>query len=588
MKSLRSKLIIILLLTSLIPLTIVTVYSYRIANEAISERVNIAQSSSLKTISRSIDSELLRIVTEVDIATLSKEFQNAANVLSNSKTDGEEWVALRGMDSLMLGVFSRTYSISGIYLTMKDEKSYAIQDKHRLDLKTLSQQEWFQNEKNNVGSLVECGTMTDENGESTIILGKIVKDVADVGNLQFICSVHFIVSPKLFNGISSQSDIGTTMLFNKQNQLLSSDGDFSPIAVPKLLNAAREDNDDAKNGSSFISVDNIPAILLYSISDIYGYSVVRIIPTSLYTDEISHITEVTILFAAVCVAVVILIAIIVSNYVSKPIEKLNQAMKYTEKGNFDVFLPSKSRDEIGQVTRRFNKMVKRLNCFFKQTLQDEKKKKELEISALQYQINPHFLYNVLASVRSLAFIENAQETAKMLNSTAKLLRSTIGFAGFLISLSQEIENVKLLLFIQNNCHSGMVGYTIFVEDGISSYQIPNLILQPIVENAVFYGSNPETGQVNIKIEAVKQDNALLLTVSDDGQGISPEKLESILSDSKTKTGNLTHIGLNNTNERIKLNYGEPYGITIRSDGNGTQVKLLLPILEAPPEAEQSL
>ncbi|MEG0691836.1 MAG: histidine kinase [Oscillospiraceae bacterium] len=588
MKSLRSKLIIILLLTSLIPLAVATIYSYQISNKAISDKVNSSQKASLKTISKSIDSEILRITTEIDIATMSREFQHAANTLVNSKTEGAEWVALRAMDSLMLGIFGRTYSISGLYLTLKNGKSYAVQDNRQIDLKTLSTQKWFQNEDNNIGTLVQCGILPDKYNQSAVIFGKIVRDVTDAGNLALIGSVHFVVSPQLFNGISSQTEIGTTMLFDRQDQLLASEGNFSPVGVLELLDDARLKHENAKNGSTFISIEGVPAVMLYNTSDMYGYSIVRIIPTSLYTNEISQITRITLIFAAICVAAVIFIAILVSNYVSKPIEKLNQAMKYTEKGNFDVFLPSKNKDEIGQVTRRFNKMVRRLQSFFDQTIKDEKMKKELEISALQYQINPHFLYNVLASVRSLALIENAQDTAQMLNATAKLLKSTIGYAGSLISLSQEIGNIKRLLYIQNVCHSGMVSFTISVEEGISSCQIPNLILQPVVENAVFYGSNPETGRVTIKIEAIRKGEALLLQVSDDGAGISVEKQKSIFSDNKVRNENLTHIGLNNTNERIKLNFGEPYGITLNSSEIGTQVRLLLPFLELKNNEEQLL
>ena len=224
-------------------------------------------------------------------------------------------------------------------------------------------------------------------------------------------------------------------------------------------------------------------------------------------------------------------------------------MGYTEKGDFTVRLESGRRDEMGNMMRSFNHMVEQLDSLFTQTIEDEKAKKNLEICSLQYQISPHFLYNLLASVRSLAVIEGAEETGEMLGDVSRLLRNTVSYAGMLVPLSFELENIQTFLSIQNACHSGLISQQIQVQEGIQDLLVPNLILQPIVENSVIHGFAGFKNSGRIKIEGTLENQTVCILISDNGKGIPEGSRSSIFAPAPTAIPK--HFGLKNIQERIR-------------------------------------
>lgn len=578
LKSLRLKITWLLLVATLIPLITATIYSHYIASLTIYEKISLTTMSTLKTVSQGVDSELMRLTAEMESATSSREFQKTVNEIRLAQTDGEKWVALRKMDKLMIGIFGKTYAVNGVYLTLPNGESYAVQDKYRLNLKELSKQPWFQDTDSNFGALASCGLVELQEGKSALMFGKPLRDVVDVGNLSVIGSIHFAIDPVLLSALSVKDEDGSSsFLLNSSGQMVAQSVSRAtdPEGAVRLIeeNWGMLEQDDS--GSATVTLGTQQMMLLFDTSPMYRYHYVRLIPLSLYTSELSGISSATFLFALVCVVAVVLVSVAVSNHISKPVNELNRAMRYTEKGNFDIQLQSHRKDEIGQIIQCFNKMVRRLHSFFDQTIADEKEKKRLEIESLQYQISPHFLYNLLASVRSLALVEDAPETAKMLGSVSKLLKTTVGSAGTMIPLQQELENLQRLLYIQNICHNGTVKWCFHVDSTLEGLLVPNLILQPIVENAVFYGANPATGLVTICLEARIENENLLITIRDNGAGIPEEKLETVLL-TGTQHGQFSHVGLCNTNERIRMNFGQQYGLSVDSDCEGTAVRVLLP------------
>ena len=396
LKSLRLKITWLLLVATLIPLITATIYSHYIASLTIYEKISLTTMSTLKTVSQGVDSELMRLTAEMESATSSREFQKTVNEIRLAQTDGEKWVALRKMDKLMIGIFGKTYAVNGVYLTLPNGESYAVQDKYRLNLKELSKQPWFQDTDSNFGALASCGLVELQEGKSALMFGKPLRDVVDVGNLSVIGSIHFAIDPVLLSALSVKDEDGSSsFLLNSSGQVVAQSVSRAtdPEGAVRLIeeNWGMLEQDDS--GSATVTLGTQQMMLLFDTSPMYRYHYVRLIPLSLYTSELSGISSATFLFALVCVVAVVLVSVAVSNHISKPVNELNRAMRYTEKGNFDIQLQSHRKDEIGQIIQCFNKMVRRLHSFFDQTIADEKEKKRLEIESLQYQISPHFLYN---------------------------------------------------------------------------------------------------------------------------------------------------------------------------------------------------
>ena len=213
--------------------------------------------------------------------------------------------------------------------------------------------------------------------------------------------------------------------------------------------------------------------------------------------------------------------------------------------------------------------------------------KQAEINYLQRQINPHFLYNTLESIRGKAIINGEDDIAEMTEALAIFFRYSISQKGNMVTLEEEIDNVKSYFIIQQYRFNNKFSINYFFDEAetvLSEYYIPKLIMQPIVENAIYHGLERKVGkgEIAIRIEITKQ--RVIINIIDDGIGIPQDKLDKInkmLSGSKTVTKKNTGIALNNVNKRIRLNFGENFGLYIASTVNlGTDVEITLPLINS--------
>ena len=200
---------------------------------------------------------------------------------------------------------------------------------------------------------------------------------------------------------------------------------------------------------------------------------------------------------------------------------------------------------------------------------------------MQSQINPHFMYNTLESINMLAILKGNFEISDIMTAFANILRFNIDNKNNLITLDEEIKYVSDYLMIQKFRYQEKIKVVYEVEPGTEKYLILKLILQPLVENAIYHGITDKQGPGLIKIAVQKENNHLRLRVTDDGLGIKPDRLEEIIKslEQEETTGKRRSVGLKNIHERIKLFFGCEYGIQLKShEGLGTTVELLIPAI----------
>jgi len=265
-------------------------------------------------------------------------------------------------------------------------------------------------------------------------------------------------------------------------------------------------------------------------------------------------------------------------------------MKRVHKDNFQSFVVVKGKDEVAQLGGMFNLMVQRLGQLISEVYQaeiDRKEQayrtKEVELYALQTQINPHFLFNVLNMIRGKLLIVGERDTAKVVGLLAKSFRMMLKSGGQMIRLTEEIEFVDNYLQIQQYRFGHKFTYSIDIPKDKLEVSIPKLILQPLVENAISHAIelNPNHSKIVIRGETI--GDRLQLTVIDDGLGITTERLSEIelwlaKEDSLSTDSN---IGLRNVHARLKYLYGDEYGIKLSSvEGEGTTVTLMIPLIGA--------
>ncbi len=277
------------------------------------------------------------------------------------------------------------------------------------------------------------------------------------------------------------------------------------------------------------------------------------------------------------------ISIFFSLKLTRPLQRLEKNMKKVKEGNFDIHIPIESTDETGRLSETFNSMVDKIKQLMQDSINDQKQKRRLELKALQSQINPHFLYNTLDSIIWMAESGEVDDVVEMTSALSKLFRTSISKGDEIITFREELENISSYLTIQQIRYKDKLNYSIEVSDDLMQYKVLKLILQPLVENAIYHGIKQTQEPGKITVKAFESGGNLIVEISDNGAGMEPEILERILTDNPIKSEGprkSSGIGTSNVNQRIKLSFGEQYGLLYESTlGEGTTVVVTLPIIE---------
>ena len=276
-------------------------------------------------------------------------------------------------------------------------------------------------------------------------------------------------------------------------------------------------------------------------------------------------------------------ALQLSMSIADPIRRLTQTMRRVEEGDLHVRCQVSSRTELGQLSDSFNHMIAKTADLMDERLRIEEQKRKSEWKALQAQIQPHFLYNTLDSIIWMSHAGRNAEVVEMTSALALLLRSSIGDGSDTNTLKKEIAHVRSYLTIQKMRYNEKLRYEIDLDPQTEDCLLPKLILQPLVENAIYHGIKVKQQGGTVRIESLLEEDRLLITVEDDGVGMTPEQLETIL-DKKESDAESTKIGVYNVNERLQLFFGPDAVMKYYSTpGVRTMVMLVLPIVRGKEE-----
>ncbi|WP_223594424.1 sensor histidine kinase [Neobacillus bataviensis] len=261
----------------------------------------------------------------------------------------------------------------------------------------------------------------------------------------------------------------------------------------------------------------------------------------------------------------------VTNSLSKLVKQIGNAPKH----NFHQYVAVTGTYETRQIGNAFNSMLDELHDYVEQLVLAQKQQRNAELAALQQQINPHFLYNTLTSIKFMVQQGVKEETEAVINALISLLQNTIGNVSETITVEQELENLKNYVLINQKRYGDRIKVNYFVSPDCRDYQIPKLILQPFIENSFFHGFNKKaSGYINVLVW--QEDANLICEVVDNGDGMEVSA-ENKLPNTKRKQALFSGIGVRNVHERIQLIYGEAFGVTISSElGEGTKVRITLP------------
>lgn len=298
-------------------------------------------------------------------------------------------------------------------------------------------------------------------------------------------------------------------------------------------------------------------------------------PEVFTADTTRSMYSVLLIMAAASLLLCVAVAARMSNHLSWPIRVLNRAMQELQEGKLDTRITSRWTDEFGQLSDNFNVMAKELKDYMERQVSQQKELNDVQIAMMQAQLNPHFLYNTLDTMKWVAKANHIPELATLAAKLAKILRTSISRAQ-LITLQEELELVESYAEIQRIRFHGKFQFEYILPGNLRGCIIPKLIVQPIVENSVIHGlAECEAG--TIRVVASERDGMLSVEVTDDGCGISPEVMERLNSRDREKLAG--HIGFYNVDTIIRLHYGEEYGLRVdRLESGGTRVVIAIPLM----------
>lgn len=351
-----------------------------------------------------------------------------------------------------------------------------------------------------------------------------------------------------------------------------------PVISQAMDTESNEEREKINTSESIIFLDRIS-----SQDSLNGWKLITVISTETMNNNISSLVRYGVFICLVSITIAIIFIVLFSRTLTLRVQLLARNMSKISDGKFDVFVDTRGKDEIAELASSFKSMVERINNLINEVYLLDIKKKEAEINALQSQINPHFLFNTMESIRMNLWNKQDYETSEIIQKFAKLLRKSIEWGNDKVTLQREIELVEIYLKIQQYRYFEKLEYQIKIDESLNEYTIPKFTIQPIVENAIGHGIEMKKGKGMLRIFSEITEGKVIIVVQDDGIGIDEEKLEllkkSIYSSESESEG--LRIGIRNVHQRLQLFYGENYGISISSKKcEGTRVEIAIPLLNA--------
>ena len=394
------------------------------------------------------------------------------------------------------------------------------------------------------------------------------------------CSALFL-SPRLYLDRLKEDDNGNTMLVTTYRG--------ERIATLRESENQKEESDrlidsilrrEEERGTWQYQINGEPHLVSYNKESQSGALVIEIMDmANLKNDRLMLMQTVGLIFIS-CVLLGISMSFLFTNAVRKPIDRLVNHVDRIAKGDFSQEESLESQDEIGLIGKAVNTMSSQIEQLMDKRLEDEKEKSSLEIRMLQAQINPHFLYNTLDSIKWIAVIQKNSGIVKAVTALSKLLKNMAKGVDQRVTLREELDFVRDYVTIEKLKYVEMFDLEVDIgEEILYEARIVKLTLQPLVENAIFSGIEPGGKNGTIRIHAYEKDKCLCIDVRDDGIGIPEEKIPELLNHSeKLKGDQMSSIGMPNVDRRLKLIYGEEYGLSVESRvGEYTQITVRIPL-----------
>lgn len=572
--SIKTRLVIALLMISIIPLVGISGYSFHIFSVALQEKLSASISQTLSMINLNMVSEIEKYQYLCGSICISEEIKKG--LLKKDMTDMEKNQAMLEIQNMIRNKI--IYPAQAKNITVYDTDGNIFYD--------LGYDGFYQEDVDRILSQLEeqdqdvwayAHTYRDRN---ILVLGRRIYE--HYSKSRVIGYTLISIEEKIFSktvlepvGLSDSSNI---MYMNLDGTVLSSWnrsialGEKTDEELLKKIQERLPKKTDSfsihENGEeqlvTYIFNKNLNQLFVYTMP--YHY-----INSEVYA-MLKQILVVVMFLVLLCIGIVAM----VYQGIMSPIKRMLEFCHEVSEGKLSVRIQDKHKDELSRLSGSMDHMADTIEHLMDQQKTQEKKKRELELQMLQYQLNPHFLFNTLNSLRFVAAMHKDQIVSDGIQALSSLLQNTLTNKNEYITIQEELENLENYFSILRIRYAGSFEYSFHVEeDELLSCLVPKLILQPLAENSVMHGSSDNGTVMEIQITCWREDENVIIELSDDGKGFE------VTDDALAPHPERKRIGVANVNDRIQLNFGRKYGLKINSQpGKGTTCTLTLPELYA--------
>jgi len=572
----RTRLVASYLLIALIPLALFALISGAVS---ISRAQNTADSHTAQMVSQVSNS------IDVYIQSIDKMANYIALTLTGgpgSPRAGESTPFERdGLSAVLQNVAASHPEIAGILVATEDER-YTCVGMTRISRDPFREEEWYKRAAQAAGKIALVNSIAGRNivinaDNSTDNVFSLAKAVLDPATGRVLGVVLFDVRHDILKESINKITIG------ENGFVFVTDADGNIIYTPQNNVVYRVNPAWLAGGeANFTTVIHGSQYQIRSESSPYtGWKTVGVFALDEVMGSVNSMLMLFVFAMLLSITIISLVALPLSNTVTKPLLKLQKLMKQAESGDLTVQFNSQFHDEIGDLGNSFNHMVSRMDELIKQVYKEQQDKRDAEMKSLQEQIKPHFLYNTLDTISWMAREYNATDIVQLVDALTSMFRIGLSQGRDVISVEEEIRHVSNYLYIQQIRYKSKLSYKIDADPAALALRVPKLILQPLVENAIYHGIKQKRGGGTVWILAELRENFLQFTVRDDGAGMSEERLLALRKGLESGEGQ-TSFGLYYIAERIRLYYGEGRALAVESaQGEGTSVTIRLPLSMLP-------
>ncbi|MFD2671331.1 sensor histidine kinase [Marinicrinis sediminis] len=574
-----SKMIIAMLLVILIPTLLTSLSFYWVSTQTVKNNV---RQSSIQIMKQATDS--LSFVMDVASDT-SDLLYSDTNIQQLAKNEGP-WNQASDQDRFMTAtlnnlVYSSSF-VKMIYVLREEQDSWGSGtfSQPKLNQYTLSEFDWAQRAGEMDGELVWSGLQYDlfsGAGKRTDLVIPVVRVLKDFETLQNQGYIMVNLNGRdLLERIDAiqLGQSGTLFVVNEAGEFMIHD-DLSLINK-KIPNTELANWVIQRPEIEFeFSHRDIP---YYGVKQRLsnGWLLVGVVPIQEITGQLDRLHENIWRSFLIYTFAAIIIGLFIASRVTKPIKQLTRQMKRVQEGDLTVRTQVHTLDEIGLMSRHFNKMLSRVSELMEQVKENDRKKQEAELRAVVHRINPHFLFNTLSTIRWLIKYNQSEQAYNGISALIRLLEANMGKKGNFITLAEELQIIEKYLVILELRYNLKFHLILDIDERAEDFMIPRMLIQPLVENAIFHGIVPRNQNGEITIQVRKRLAGIEMVITDNGIGMPVEKVELLNDPEQAIEEGWLGIGLKHVYESMQLYFDGSSRIQVDSrEGEGTEIRILL-------------